>query len=331
MFRWYSASPPDSLPTHCGWRRGLLAAAALVVSTAAIGDPLPLQRVADGVYVIPGVVAEASPANRGRVANTGFIVGSDGVVVVDSGANHEHGLAILATVASVTAKPVSLLVNTHPHPQNVLGNSAFAERGIPILATAATAEAMRARCPECLRSLERSIGVGPMLATRIRLPDVVVAGSEVRAAAGRRLRLLHAGHGHTEGDLAVFDEASAVLFAGDLAYRGQIPHLSESDTAGWQASLRTLGDLPFQVLVPGRGPVGGPGDLAATEGYLAQLRQRVHAAYRDGRSVDEAIAQADLPEFSSWQGYAERHGRNVQHVYFEIEREEFSGRGGERR
>jgi glyoxylase-like metal-dependent hydrolase (beta-lactamase superfamily II) len=259
------------------------------------------------------------------VVNTGFIVGTNGVIVVDSGANHDHGRAILAYVASVTEKPVTLLINTHPHPQNVLGNSAFAERGIPILATAATRAAMRARCPECLRNLELSVGAEPMAATRIRLPDLVTAAREVREVAGRRLELLHAGHGHTEGDLAVFDAASAVLFAGDLVYREQVPHLSEADTAGWLASLRALGELPIRTLVPGRGAVGTAADLAPIGRYLSQSRQRVADAYREGHSADEAIALADLPEFSSWQGYAERHGRNVQHIYFEIERDDLNG------
>jgi glyoxylase-like metal-dependent hydrolase (beta-lactamase superfamily II) len=326
MFRWCSASRPEALPTHHVSCRLLAAAGFLLLSLTAAAGTLPVQRIADDVYLIPGVVADAAPANRGRVVNTGFIVGTDGVIVVDSGANHGHGEAILATVASVTGKPVALLINTHPHPQNVLGNSAFAARGIPILATAATIVAMRTRCPDCLRSLERSVGAEAMAATRIQLPDLVV-GSEVRQVAGRRLTLLHAGHGHTEGDLALFDAASGVLFAGDLVYRGQVPHLSESDTAGWLASLQPLRDPPIRTLVPGRGPVGAAADLAPTGRYLAQLRQRVAAAYRDGRSADEAIALAELPEFSAWQGYAERHGRNVQHVYFEIERDDLNGRG----
>lgn len=305
----------------------MFAAALLFVNAlaAAGAGSLPVQRVADDVYVIPGVLAETSPSNRGRVVNTGFIIGTDGVIVVDSGANHEHGRAILSSVASITDKPVKLLINTHPHPQNVLGNSAFAERGIPILATAATRAAMRVRCPDCLRRLEQSVGAEAMAGTRIRLPDLVTAAGEVRDVAGRRLELLHAGHGHSEGDLAVFDATSAVLFTGDLVYREQVPHLSEADTAGWLASLRALGELPFRTLVPGRGPVGGAADLAPIGRYLAQLRQRVGAAYDAGRGADEVVTLADLPEFSSWQGYAERHGRNVQHVYFEIERDDLNG------
>lgn len=293
---------------------------------AAEAESLPVQQVARDLYVIPGAIGEASASNRGRVVNTGFIVARDGVIVIDSGANQRHGEAILAAVARITRKPVKLLINTHAHPQNVLGNSAFADRGIPILATTASVVAMDQRCPRCLESLGQSVGREAMQGTRIHLPETSVPGSQALEVGGRRLRLLHFGHAHTEGDLAVLDEATAVLFSGDLVYRQQLPHLSEASSAGWLAALQQLAELPFQILIPGRGAVGKSADLAPTQGYLSALRQRVSAAYRDGRSADEAIQQAELPEFAGWQGYADRHGRNVQHVYFEIERDDLDGK-----
>lgn len=327
MFPSFSGSLPESSLLRRPLR-ALLAAACCLTSTlaAAAVESLPVRRVARNVYVIAAPVADADSSNRGRVVNTGFIVGRKGVIVIDSGANHRHGQAILAAVARVTKKPVKLLINTHPHPQNVLGNSAFADRGTAVLASAATVAAMAERCPTCLASLRRSVGDEAMRGSRIRLPDTPLTGSQVLELAGRRLRLLHFGHGHTEGDLAVFDEAAAVLFAGDLVYAGQIPHLSEARTAGWLAALDRLAELPIRVLVPGRGPVGDAGDLAPTRSYLSALTQRVVVAYEAGRSADEAIPLAELPEFSGWHGYAERHGRNVQHVYFEIEHDALDGR-----
>ena len=225
---------------------------------------------------------------------------------------------------------MKLLINTHPHPQNVLGNSAFVDRGIPILATASTITAMRDRCPNCLRTLEQSVGTETMRATRIELPGNAVTGSQALTVAGRHLRLLQYGHGHTEGDLAVLDEATAVLFAGDLVYREQIPHLAEANSEAWLSVLSRIAGIPFRILVPGRGPVGTLGDLVPMLRYLAELRRRVGDAYRDGRSADEAIVLAELPEFVAWQGYAARHGRNVQHVYFELERDDLNDRNGVR-
>lgn len=288
-------------------------------------SPLPADRIAPGVYVIPAPLAETSPANRGHVVNTGFIVGKDGVIVIDSGANRRHGEAILATIRRVTSRPVRMVINTHPHPQNVLGNSAFAQAGTTILASAATRQAMEQRCERCVRTLTESIGADAMRGTAIRLPERTVAATERIEIAGRALQLFHFGHGHTEGDLLVWDEASGVLFGGDLVYRDQVPHLAEADTRGWLAALERLGALDFRILVPGRGPVGDAQVVTRMRQYLADLRQRVGEAYANGLSADEAIVFADLPGFAGWQGYAVRHGINVQHVYFELEREDFGG------
>lgn len=324
MSQWFSAWLRSDRALYC--RRWWLALLGLALPAFAAPAILSVDELAIGIFVIPAPLEDASPENNGRVVNSGFIVGRDGVIVIDSGANHRHGEAILATVAQVTSKPVKLLIDTHPHPQNVLGNSAFAERGIPILATVATVAAMDERCPNCLANLRQSVGDEAMRGTRIQLPGTSVAASQVLEIAGRQLRLLHFGHGHTEGDLAVFDEASAALFSGDLIYSGQIPHLSEANTRGWIAALDQLAGLPIRILIPGRGPSGGAGDLAPTRRYLSELRQRVSAAYQNGRSVDEAITLAELPEFAGWEGYAARHGRNVQHVYFEFERDDLGGR-----
>lgn len=320
MFPWFSVWLPETLLCRC--RRPFWSWVFACVLSFPASAALQAVIVAPGVYVIPAPLAEASPDNRGQVVNTGFLVGKDGVIVIDSGANHLQGEAILSTVRRTTPKPVKLVINTHPHPQNVLGNSAFARHGIPILASAATQAAMNERCPRCLKSLTESIGAAAMRGTRIRLPDRTVAAETRLVIAGRALRLLHFGHGHTEGDLLVQDEATATLFAGDLVYRDQVPHLTEADTRGWLAVLERLAAQPFDTLVPGRGPVGNTETLATMHRYLSGLRQRVREAYEKGLSADETITYADLPAFSGWQGYATRHGLNVQHVYFEIERED---------
>lgn len=308
------------------WLASLASAAFLLLhslSLAAAG--LAPQRLAPGVFLIPGVVAEPSAENRGRVVNTGFIVGPEGVVVIDSGASHAQGEAILDEVARVTARPVRLLINTHPHPQNVLGNSAFAARGIPILASVQTRTMMAQRCPRCFEAMALSTGAANMAGTQIVLPGELLSTSETRRIAGRELRLLHLGHAHSEGDVAVVDVETGTLFAGDLVYRGQIPHLGEASLAGWIAALARLQEESFGILVPGRGAPGGRAELAAFAAYLEELQARVAAAYAAGRSPDETLELARQTAFAGWEGYAARQGRNVQHAYFELERADLAG------
>jgi len=83
------------------------------------------QRVADGVYVLIGSTADFSPANGGNIVNTGFIVGSEGVIVIDSGPSLRYGEQLRRAIAAVTPLPVVLVINTHHHPDHVLGNQAF--------------------------------------------------------------------------------------------------------------------------------------------------------------------------------------------------------------
>lgn len=286
-------------------------------------------KLAPDVFLLPGVVADADVGNRGRVVNIGIIVGHEGSVVIDSGTSREHGELILAAAERLGGRPVRLLVNTHPHPQNVLGNSAFAARGIPILATQQTRAMMAERCPRCLAASARAIGAANLAGTAIVLPDITIAASETRVVAGRRLRLLHLGHAHSEGDLAVLDVETGVLFAGDVVYRDQLPHLAEADLAGWLAALEVLRREPVSVLVPGRGAPGAVADLEPLAAYLDALRASVGAAYAAGLSPDETLERAALPTHANWEGYAARHGRNVQHVYFALERAELAAGQGQ--
>lgn len=304
--------------------KGLLAGGLLLCAQWTQAAALEAQRVAPGVYVIPGIVGDPDPENRGRVVNIGFIVGRTGVTVIDSGANTLQGRAILATIRRVTQKPVKLLIDTHPHPQNVLGNEAFAERGIPILATKITAEKMNERCPRCLENLTASVGAEAMRGTRITLPQQTLDAKTTLTVGGRQLRLIPTGWGHSEGDLAVLDIRTGTLFSADLVYAGQIPHLSEARIEGWLAALDTLETIPARRVVPGRGPVGTSSRILSFRRYLQQLHDQVAAAYHAGRTLDETLHQIDLPEFHDWQGYAERHPLNIQHVWYEIERNDFA-------
>src|ERR1700722_18760448 len=76
-------------------------------------------KVADGVYA-----AMARPDVR---TNSGFIVGSDGVVVLDVPLLPSWGRDLVAEIRKVTEKPVRYVINTHYHSDHLYGNQAIAE------------------------------------------------------------------------------------------------------------------------------------------------------------------------------------------------------------
>ena len=107
--------------------------------------PLPVREIAEGVFVYEAPYALASPRNTGAIANAGFIVGRDGVAVIDTQATYLAGRRLLAAVEAHTALPVRYVVNTHFHPDHVLGNAAFARDGVTFVGHENLAEALRSR------------------------------------------------------------------------------------------------------------------------------------------------------------------------------------------
>jgi cyclase len=81
--------------------------------------PPQLQEVSDGIY------AYVQPDGTWWINNTGFVVGSQGVIAVDSCATERRTRAFVDAIASVTSAPVRTLVNTHHHGDHTWGNALF--------------------------------------------------------------------------------------------------------------------------------------------------------------------------------------------------------------
>jgi len=92
-----------------------------------IGE-LPLENIAPDIYLVHAPLDTINENNEGFIANTGFIVTSHGVVVVDPGSSVQIGRKLLEKIEEVTDKPVVAVFNTHIHGDHWLGNHAIIEK-----------------------------------------------------------------------------------------------------------------------------------------------------------------------------------------------------------
>jgi quinoprotein relay system zinc metallohydrolase 2 len=279
-----------------------------------------LQALAPGVYLFPGQHA-VWDAQHPRVANTGFILGSRCAAVIDSGGSPQHGRDLLAALRSVSPLPVCYLVNTHVHPDHVMGNGAFAtaNAGRPpqIVGHLKLAAALAARGPYYLRALQRE-GAAE-IPERIAPPTVAVV-DRMELDLGERTLVLQAWPtAHTDADLTVLDEQTGTLWLGDLAFDGHLPVL-DGRLQGWLQVLDALGREPgVRRAVPGHGRVftAWPADLAPTAEYLGNLRNEVNTALGKGLSLTETLEATRLP--GQWQLAADFHRRNLTAAFAELE------------
>jgi glyoxylase-like metal-dependent hydrolase (beta-lactamase superfamily II) len=304
------------------FRLALLLVLATASGTSAGAPPPRAVEVASGVFAFIGDLGDPDAENQGRVGNSGFIVGPTGIAVIDAGASYLHGEALIAAIRQVSDLPIQTVIVTHAVQEFLFGVGAFEDAGATFLTHAKSADLMRARCEHCLASLRQVVGEAAMQHTRLAIPHQTVEHTTVVRVGGRELALIHPGWASTPGDLMVLDSATGVLFAGGVLAKDRIPELRDGRLDAWVAAIDAIGAMSLRAIVPGHGPVMPPADARLTREYLVALDTRMRELYGANTGLMDAVDQAWVPAFATWQGYETRHRRNALQRYLELEVED---------
>ena len=307
---------------------GLVAAWLMAAAPAARAEqaqaipPLPLQQVAEHIWFVQGQAALGSPANRNFISNAGFIVTSEGVVVVDALGSPDLARALLAAIRSVTDQPVRFVIVTHYHADHIYGLQVFKEQGATIIARQEGREYLNSETAQ--RRLEASRQeLAPWVDARTHLvaADRWLDADTTLTVGGERLQLRHVGPAHTPEDLAVFVESSRVLFAGYLVFRGRLPYVGTADSQAWIAALSGLIDLKPVVIVPGHGALSREplADLTLTRDYLQYLRKSMAEAAANLEPFEAAYARTDWSAFEHLPLFGVANRINAYNTYLLME------------
>lgn len=287
---------------------------------APVGTALDVDEIAPGVFVHRGQVAEPDTANLGDASNLGFVVGREAVAVIDTGSAAWMGEALWRAIRARTDLPVSHVILTHIHPDHVFGAAPFVAMGARVWGHEDFNRALADRAENYLESLDRDIGQGAMIGTKVPEVTAPVAGRAEIELGGRVLVLEAWPMAHTGTDLTVHDVATDTLFAGDLLFDTHLPALDGS-LRGWRAVLEGLQARDLARVVPGHGgPVlGWPDGGAATARYLSVLERDTRAAIAAGARLGDAVLEIAAGEAAHWALFDAYNARNATVAFTELE------------
>jgi cyclase len=248
--------------------------------------------------VSAGVYAYVQPDGTWWINNTGFLVGPQGVISVDTCSTERRTRAYQDAIAAVTPAPVRTVINTHHHGDHTFGNCMFPAAAI-IGHESCRTEALAFGPPR-----ELPFWDGPEWGELSLDPPFVTFTDEIAVHAGDlRAQVRYVGKpAHTTNDCLVWIPDRSVLFCGDLIFNGGTPFLLMGSVEGAIEVLdRVLRPLGAQTIVPGHGPVfRDPGPLDLTLDYLRFVLGLARGCVEAGLTPLEAACEADLGPFADW-------------------------------
>lgn len=259
-------------------RASLGAAAAILCGVQAFGQgdlpPLEIEQLTEHVY------------RYGGLTNGAFVVGSDGIAVIDGQVCGSNGTAWLKEQLDERFDvPVTYTILSHDHEMHICGLEVFSD-------TARAISHVNAK-PHIVREKRRTV-----------IPDITFDTTMQIDLGGVEVVLLYLGPTHTDNLIQVHIPSDRVLIAVDFVREGKslaMPELRDADIANSIKALGILGRMEnVDIVVPGHGGVTDQQAFLYFRDYLQALRERVLEQMVAGRSIDEILEIVTMEDFSDY-------------------------------
>jgi cyclase len=260
----------------------ILMASLLCVCCPSFGQPVPKQ-IGKDLY--------AYISDNDASANSTFLVGDSGILVVDTGLNSTEATKLLHAIRQISDLPVKYIVNTHYHPDHQGGNRTVGPDAT-IISTAFT------------RDRTLAIAKSPNMQAFHFLPANLTFQDEITVYVGSYpVEILFLGKAHTSGDALVYFPDQHSIAMGDVFMNRSCPAMDDGSVENWIHALDQVLQWPIDHAVPGHFEIGTRSDLQRFRDYLNDLYQQVVSMKQKGETLDRVRQNIRMEKYSDFRQY----------------------------
>lgn len=280
------------------------------------------KQISPSAWYVEGVTALGSVENKNFISNAAFIVGPDGIVVIDALGSPALADALIAAIGKISDKKIAAVIVTHYHADHIYGLQSFKKIGAKIIAHPSAKEYLNSETATQRLSVSRA-ELAPWVNENTKLveADTWLANETKLNLAGVELFIKPVGPAHTPEDLVIFFAKEKVLFTGDLLFRGRLPFIgSTADTGPWIQALNSFLDFKATVAIPGHGAVSqsADADIQLLRDYLVFLRKNMGKAVEELELFDEAYTATDWSKFENIPMFKFANRMNAYNTYLQM-------------
>ena len=244
--------------------------------------------------------------------NSGVIVTSEGVLVLDALNSEPVGRAERKAIEDTIRQPVRVLVSSTFHNNYSKGNLAYAD------VWKIGHENYRSDLLELMQREKVSAEE-----QKARLPNQTFRDRITLYLGGKEIQILYVGRAHTRGDSIVYVQQDRIVYLSELFFANQFLFINDGYGLDWLKALDAVEALGAEIFVPGHGPI--PADPRETRQELRRFRQMlvdvrdaVQKEFARGATEDQAVATIRWPQYEKMQSYDAQRETAVRRLYQQL-------------
>ena len=262
-----------------------LAALSILPATAHAQSNIEITKVSDTIHML------TSP-NGGNVTAS---VGQDGAFIIDDNLPGRSE-PLTSAIKSIKDQNINFVLNTHYHNDHTGTNEAFGNQGAIIVAH----DNVRTRLSseQVIEFFNKT--VEPL--SKEGLPIITFSQDMTLHYNDNDIEITYVPNAHTDGDSIAYFKDENVITAGDALFNGRYPFI-DVEHGGTIQGMIAAQDKILEIandqtaIIPGHGPLTNKAELQGYKNTLSTIADKVEAAIKEGKTLEEIQAMKPTAEF----------------------------------